>query len=135
MSTNEKEIPNSGNSGCDGVCSHLSISTFPISLLVYPVSLSFRYVVAVRKPRIRGDHDGARISLSHKSTPRSICYTLLLSTANSILVNIVFIEQPHKIQITVQAWKHLAFLSRKILRFFSAHRTYPTTHTFLFICH
>lgn len=69
-------------------------------LLVYRSSTSSR---CTRKPRIRRDYDGARISLSHKSASRSICYTLLRSTANSILVNIVFIEQPYKIRITVRA--------------------------------
>lgn len=38
----------------------------------------------------------------------------------------------HKIRITVRAWKHFAFLSRKTLQPSSTHGMYPVT--FLFIC-
>lgn len=109
---------------------NFSIFAFPISLLVYPVRLPFHHVVVAytRKPRMRVDYDDvARISLSRKSASRFVRYTLLRSTANSILVNIVFIEQPHKIRITVQARKHRRFLSRKILSGpFSSVSTYST---------
>lgn len=136
MTANKKEIPDFGDSRYDGVCSTFRFprfrSRFLYILLVYRSGTSSR---CTRKPRIRVDYDGARISLSHKSVPRSICYTLLRSTANSILVNIVFIEQLYKIRITVWAWKHLAFLSWKTLRSPFAHGIYSAAHAFLFICH
>jgi len=45
MSANKKEIPDFRKLEMRWRALHLS--TFPISLLVYPVSLPFRYVVAV----------------------------------------------------------------------------------------
>lgn len=67
------------------------------------------------KPQIREDCDGARISLSRKSVRRSIRYTLVRSTANSILVNIAFIEQPYKIPDHRSSSKAPPFSSRKTL--------------------
>jgi len=47
MSANKKEIPDFRKLEMRWRALHLSISTFSISLLVRPVSLPFRYVVAV----------------------------------------------------------------------------------------
>lgn len=76
-------------------------------VLVYLVDLPFRHVVAmyVHENLEYEDYDEGRISLSRKSASRFVRYTLLRSTANSILVNIVFIEQRRKIRIIVRARK------------------------------
>lgn len=132
FSANEEKIPDFidwryGAAGC------APSFDFRVSDLIACISRCFAVPPRRRdvheKPGIRGDYDGARISLSRKSAPRSVRYTLLRSTANSILVNIVFIEQRHKIRIIVRARKHLRFSLRKTL----GHIPAACAHLFIYL--